>query len=842
MAKGEDLFSSTLFADLIIPRPFPNLFTYRIPSELTSKIQVGFRVVVPFGKGAGNVLTALVVKIHHSPPQKYEAKSVLEVLDEQASVNAIQIQFMNWISAYYMCHIGEVLQAALPSGLKISSEMRVQINPQLYLLEKDEKWLKFIAFTENESFLISELKARETMSYVEVASLLTTKNPYKIIHSLVRKEAVLIFDEIKEKYKPKIIKKVRFSEKYLHDKSAFEYLLNQLEKQPKRLEIILECINRIKPFSELSNIKNEAGIDKSELTALFSSTALNTLISTHVLEEFSIIQSRIDEFSSTHVFDKMHELSAAQQKSYNEIVNHFEKTDTVLLHGITGSGKTEVYIKLIHNVLEQGSQVLFLLPEIALTTQIVLRLKRVFGNRLGVYHSKYSDNERVEVWKGIQNGKIDIVVGVRSSIFLPFDNLGLIIIDEEHEQSYKQHDPAPRYHARDAALVLAKLHHAKTLLGSATPAIESYYNTQTEKWALVNLSERFSDAKMPQFQLVDVKKDKLSIDNFSPELLTGIKKALDKKEQVILFQNRRGYSPYISCQACGFVPECKSCNVSLTFHLYRNQLTCHYCGHHEKTPKVCVACGSSNFKTVGFGTEKLEEDAQLHLPTARIQRMDLDTTRTKFGYQKIINAVENEEIDILVGTQMVTKGLDFEKVSLVGVFDVDRMIHFPDFRSNERVFNLLTQVAGRAGRKHTEGNVIIQTAQPTHPIFLKVIQNDYFGLYSEEIIEREKFNYPPFSRIIKIVIKDKDSILADEAAHKLAELLRTTLGSKRILGPEPPLIDKIRDFYLREIFIKIEKAGVDIKKCKTLIINQLDLIREDKKFKNTILQLDVDVI
>lgn len=837
-------FSSTLFADLIIPRPFPNTFTYRVADDQTQNIAIGSRVAVSFGKGAGQIITALVVKLHQNPPLAYEAKMIFEVLDETPSVNEIQIKFFKWISEYYMCFIGEVLQAALPSGLKINSEIKIQINPQFFVLQNDPNWQDKFDFTYNETLLLTELSTKDILSYSEISQFLQTKNPFKIINSLVKKEVILTFDEVKEKYKPKIVKKIRFTFKYCKDPESLKYLIKETEKQPKRLEIILECMQILKPqLIDYQNF-NSIGILKSYFNEKFSSSSLQALISIGVLEEFTIIQSRLEEFGSNLHLSVAHSLTEHQQKAYNEIILHFEKSDSVLLHGVTGSGKTEVYIKLITNVLAQGNQVLFLLPEIALTTQIVFRLKKIFGNNLGVYHSKYSDNERVEVWKGIKNGTINIVVGVRSSIFLPFDNLGLIIIDEEHESSYKQYDPAPRYNARDAALMLARLHHAKTLLGSATPSLESYYNCKENKWQLVELFQRFSDAKMPDIQLVEIKNKKSNPEvnnDFSETLVNEIKNAIHKKEQVILFQNRRGYSPYICCESCGFVPDCKSCAVSLTFHLQKGDLKCHYCGHTERVPQRCPQCGGSKFITVGFGTQKIEEDIQLILPKARVQRMDLDTTRSKYGYQKIIHAVENEEVDILVGTQMVTKGLDFEKVSLVGVFDIDRMLHFPDFRSHERVFQLLTQVAGRAGRKLTNGLVLIQTSQINHPIFLKIIENNYKELYSEEIYEREKFIYPPFSRIIKIIIKDKNKSLADDVALTLSNNLKKHLG-KRVLGPESPLIDKIRDFFINDIHIKIEKKGMDIVKCKALIFKEIESIYHEKKYRTCLVQLDVDPI
>jgi primosomal protein N' (replication factor Y) len=818
----------TLFTDVILPLPLPNLYTYRIPLELNEYVKPGCRVIVQFGKK--RVLTAIVAKVHENPPKLYEAKSILSLLDEVPALNATQLSFFQWISEYYMCHQGEVINAALPSGLKISSESRIQLNPGF----NNETPLN-----EKEALLMQELRTRDTMTYSDAAVILQVKSIYLVISSLIKKEAVIIFEEIKEKYKPKILKKIRLSEKYARDNTSLEYLVSTLESKPKQLDHVLKYLAEVPVFQ--NNELNDAGLTKSKLLDEEASEgSLKTLIKNGIFEEFEIIVSRLDDKEHSIVIPN-YKLSENQNTAKEQIIDLFRTKDIVLLHGVTGSGKTEIYIDLIQQVLSNGSQVLYLLPEIALTTQIVFRLRKIFGNKLGIYHSKYSDNERVEVWKGIQSGDLQVIVGVRSSIFLPFDNLGLIIVDEEHETSYKQYDPAPRYNARDAAMVLALKHHAKVLLGSATPSIETYYNASNGKWGLVRLDKRFGSAQMPEILLVDTKKD-FPKGEFTATLFNELEATLERKEQAILFQNRRGYAPYLSCEDCGYVPQCKSCDVSLTYHMFKQELSCHYCGHHERVPTSCPACGSSKIKTVGFGTEKLEEDVQIILPQARVQRMDLDTTRSKNGYQKIINSFENEEVDILVGTQMVTKGLDFDKVSLVGVFDIDRMIHFPDFRSNERVFQVATQVSGRAGRKDKKGKVIIQTSQPHHLIFEKIIQNDYLGLYNQEIAEREKYNYPPFCRLIKLVIKNEDKTLADKASVALANKLKSKLGTKRVLGPEPPVIDKIRNQYLRDIYIKLEKDKVDIVKVKKMITEEITFLNTLKEFRNVFVMTDVDTL
>jgi primosomal protein N' (replication factor Y) len=823
----------TLFVDVILPLPLPNLYTYRVPSSLNNFVKIGSRVVVQFGQK--KILTAIIYQIHEKPPKLYEAKHLLSLLDENPLINTTQLKFFNWISNYYMCHFGEVLNASLPSGLKISSESRVQINPS-FLIDG-------IELAESERCLISELLNRESMTYSEISVLLNIKSVYSVIQSLIKKNAIILFEEIKEKYRPKIVKRVKLSEKYLRDKSAFQLLLESLESKPKQVEIILKYISQNSVFQDIN--LNEYGLLKSQLLSENESdSAYKTLIKNNVLEEFEVILSRISDANKNDLAKKI-ELSSHQQKAFEEINQQLKTKDIVLFHGITGSGKTEIYIELIKYALQGDNQILYLLPEIALTTQIVSRLKKVFGNALGIYHSKYSDNERVEVWKGVQNGELKIIVGVRSSIFLPFDNLGLIIVDEEHESSFKQHEPAPRYNARDAAMVLAQLHHAKLILGSATPSIESYYNASQGKYGFVSLLSRYGDAQLPEIILVDSRKGKSNLipkGEFSGELVHEINECIEKKEQVILFQNRRGYSAYVSCEDCGYVPQCKSCDVSLTHHLNSRMLTCHYCGHHEKIPSICPVCGSEKIKSVGFGTEKLEEESQLFFPNARVQRMDLDTTRSKLGFQRIIEAVENDEMDILVGTQMVTKGLDFEKVSLVGVFDIDRMIHFPDFRSYERVFQLLIQVSGRAGRRHSKGKVIIQTSQPEHIIFKYIQNNDYFTLFESEISDRQKYLYPPFCRIIKLSFKNEFQSLTSDAAMAFVKKIYPVLGTKRVLGPEPPVISRIRNQYIYDVYIKLEKEGIDINFVKNALKKSIQEITSQKEFKKIAVVIDVDPV
>ncbi len=820
------------FVDVILPIPIPQLFTYSLPNDLYTQIQIGARVIVPFGKR--KVLTAVIAKIHQNPPQHYTAKPILEVLDIIPSVTQIQVTLMQWMADYYMCCVGEVLNVALPSGLKISSLSKIQIRP-------DVMW-SVIKLTEQEQKLIQSLKKNEDMSYDEASEALGVENVYHIIKSLIAKEVILVFEEIREKYQPKIQKRIRLTSEYITE-TNLKALTKKLEKYPKQQDIYLAYLKQVPVFRDWT--LNEEGCNKEILTKdiTLSNSALQTLLKNAVFEEFEVIISRFEEYDANKEI-RPPVLSLAQKKASEEILDFFATKDTVLLHGVTGSGKTEIYIDLIQKVLVSGAQVLFLLPEIALTTQIVLRLRKIFGNQMGVYHSKFSDNERVEIWQGVRQGKINFVVGVRSSIFLPFDNLGLIIVDEEHETSYKQHDPAPRYHARDMALVIGKLQNCKILLASATPSVETFYQAQQGKYGWVSLKERYGEALMPEISLVDLtqeRKQKHLKGHFSQTLLDAMQTALQKNEQIILFQNRRGYSPYMACKDCNYIPKCSNCAVSLTYHMGEYELRCHYCGHIEPPPKKCPACQSVKIETVGLGTEKLEDDIKLFFPQARTQRMDLDTTRTKNAYQQIIQSFENHEVDILIGTQMISKGLDFDKVSLVGIFDADRLLHFPDFRAHERAYQMLTQVSGRAGRKKdSKGKVLIQTNDVEQSLLHKVVLNDYEAMYAIEIEERAYFYYPPFTRLIKITTKHINRGLSLESANFLAQKLMSKLGKARVLGPEAPLIHKIRNKFLFNILIKIERENIDLKTVKKFIYEQVEDILTEKAYKQVQISVDVD--
>lgn len=821
---------TTLFAELLLPVPIPKLFTYRVPYQWNDHIKPGQRAIVQFGDR--KILTGLVATIHDKPPHDYEAKYILELLDEFPVVTDQQFKLYQWIADYYMCTLGEVMNAALPAGFKLSSESMVQLHPAFNLEETDH------AFSEKELILLKRLQ-HESLRYSDITKLLGVKHLYSILKSLSGKEAILLFEEVREKYHPKTEKKIRLTPDY-NSSASLELLFEKIAAKPKQEAVLLKYLQCVPILHQPDS--NKHGLSKKILlTEDISESSLTTLIRNNIFEEFETVVPRFAVEESREPVVVL--LSEDQEQTQAEIFKSFDAHPITLLHGITGSGKTEIYINLIRKALDSDAQVLYLLPEIALTTQIVQRLKKIFGTTMGVYHSKFSDAERVEVWNGILNGRFKFVVGVRSSIFLPFDNLGLIIVDEEHDASYKQQEPAPRYNARDVAMVMAQFHHAKVLLGSATPSLESYYQAQQGKYGLVKLHKRYGEAQLPQVVLADMgreRKQKTIKGEFSGLLLRNIDEALKQKEQVIIFQNRRGYSPMVNCEDCGWVPKCVNCAVSLTYHQFRHALVCHYCGYKESLPHQCPTCSSTRIKTVGYGTEKLEEELKLHFPEANIQRMDLDTTRSKTGYDTIIDQFEKGETNILVGTQMVTKGLDFDHVSLVGVFNADRMMHFPDFRSYERAYQLITQVSGRAGRRNKPGKVVIQTGSPEHPVLNFILHHQYEDFYHTQLADRQLHDYPPFARLLDITIKHTDKKVCRDAANHLAELLRKKLQGPKILGPGEPMISKIRNQYLMNILIKVQRGKTDLLHVKTTIVELIQSIAREKEFRNVRMVVDVD--
>ncbi len=820
-----------IFADIILPIPLPGLLTYRVPETGIEFIAIGSRVLVPLG--TQKVFTGLVEQIHDTPPN-HPPKDIIDVLDHVPIVNPIQLRFMHWLASYYLCTMGEVMLAALPNGFRLSSQSKIQLHPDADLTATH--------LSRQELLLVNALERCENLTYTEAAAVIAHKNVHCLIQSLLHKQIVLIFEEVKEKYTPKKVKRVRLNEAYTRSQEALQGLLAAFEQRGKQLDVLLKYAVLV-PVHQSAK-PEDLFVDKREFSQSgISASSLQTLIRKKIFVEEEVIVSRFGQVQSSGQSPPV--LSQAQSTALATIHRLFREKDTVLLHGVTASGKTAVYTQLIQEVLQSGGQVLYLLPEIALTTQMVKRLKIIFCDQIGVYHSRYSDNERVEVWNSVLQGKCSFVLGTRSAIFLPFDQLSLIIVDEEHETSYKQFDVMPRYHARDAALFLAQLHHAKVLLGSATPSIESYYHAQNGKYGFVALRERFGQTALPEISLVNMRIErerKTLREDFTKALLAALQQTLDQQEQAIIFQNRRGYAPYMTCEACSWVPMCTQCAVSLTYHQFHNALRCHYCGYKTQVPSACDVCDSPQLKNVGFGTEKLEETLRLFFPEKKIQRMDLDTTRGKHSYEKIIEALEQGSTDILVGTQMITKGLDFGQVSLVGVLDVDRLLYFPDFRANERCFQLLTQVSGRAGRREKRGTVIIQTTHPQHPVLQDILQHDYERMYRRELQERKQFLYPPYVRLVKITLKHRDKDWVVSAAHMLASSLQKQLEDD-VLGPQMPLVAKVKNQYLIDIWVKIKKGvGNKLLTTKQVIARETRNVLHQKNLRQVKVFFDVDPV
>lgn len=777
------------FVDVILPIPLRKLFTYGVNQDEAHFLKSGMRVAVSFGKS--KVYTALVFQVHTNQPT-YQTKDIEYILDETPVVNQLQLQHWQWISEFYMCSLGEVFKMAMPSSFLLESET---------IIEKSSRELEINELTDDELLVYEALNFKTALTGNEVAKIVGNKKALKVLKGLVDKNAIKISEKIFEKYVPKLVKYIRLSSEYQSDegiKKAFD-ILSKATKQKQLIVAYFNCINKEKGVLKAEKLLSQANV---------SASVLKSVVEKGIFEEYFIQKDRIN--FTGYLYEKKI-LSDAQQESFLEIQNQFEEKEIVLFQGVTASGKTEIYIELIDQVLKSGKQVLYLLPEIGLTIHLINRLKKYFGDKMGVYHSKYTINERVEVWNNVLNGNIknQLVVGVRSSVFLPFSNLGLVIVDEEHDTSYRQFEPAPRFHTRDAAIVLSKIHKANVLLGSATPSLESLYNAKREKYGYVYLSKRFGDFQVPDIEIIDIKDKhfrKQMTGHFSDELIEEIGKTLQKGNQVILFQNQRGYAPVIQCKSCATVPQCPHCDVSLTYHQGRNQLRCHYCGYAIAKPEVCIACGSTDLITKGVGTEQIAKELTELFPDVTIDRMDQDTTSGKYGYEKILSKFEQRETQILVGTQMISKGLDFENVGLVGVMNADSFIHFPDFRAYERSFQLLVQISGRAGRSSQKGKVLIQTYSPKHPVLQQVLHNNFKEMFQSQIKERKEFHYPPFVRLIKITFKHSDFNKVNEGAEWFAEVLRQGFSQQQllqVLGPEFPLVSRIRNEYIKDILVKI---------------------------------------
>ena len=820
-----------MFAEIIVPLPLYGTYTYRIPPEIQGAVQVGSRVLVQFGKK--KFYTGLVSSLHNETPT-YEVKDIVSVLDPKPLVKYPQLKLWNWISEYYLCSVGEVYKAAVPTGLKPESETMISLNEEFGTPEG-------VKLTERQAMVVMLLEEKKRLRISDIEKELKIKNVTQIAGSMLDMGIIHIDEKIVERYHAK-------SETYIElniergDQEGLKEFFDKTHRsqyQEKALICWLDLSGWMQSNRPLLDVTRKQLLDLSGISA----GILRSMIEKGIFRQEKRSINRFNGNDSVKRQD-LATLSPQQQRACQEITEQLRSRQSVLLHGVTGSGKTEVYTHLIDHVLKTGNQVLYLVPEISLTTQLTDRLRKVFGDRLLVYHSKFSDSERVDIWKRLlESNEPMVVLGVRSSVFLPFGRLGLVIVDEEHESSYKQYDPAPRYNARDTAMVLASMHGAKVVLGSATPSIETYYKATTGKYGLVTLSERYEGAVLPEVEIIDMReqrKKKQNIGTLSSPLIQEMRGALSDNKQVILFQNRRGFAPVVVCQQCGWTPKCENCDVSQIYHKYNNMLKCHYCGYTRALPTVCPACGLNGIEVYGYGTERIAEEVGKNFPEARISRMDLDTTRNKDAYQDIIEDFAAHRTDILVGTQMVSKGLDFGEVRMAGVINADTLLNFPDFRSNERAYNMLEQVAGRAGRRKEKGKVLIQTTNPKENVLEYVKAHNYSNYYQSEIAERERYAYPPFTKIINIYLRNKDGNMVDRAAVIYAKKLREVFGT-RVLGPEKPFVGRIALWYIQSIMLKIE-AGASMSKVKQILRQIYEQAAAWSEFKSTQIYYDVDPV
>ena len=811
------------YCEVIIPLALPTNYTWSIPEHLQHAAKIGVRVEVQL---RNKKYAGIIRSIHQQKPAAFEPKEILNILDDEPLVYEKQLQLWQWIANYYMCSEGEVMQAAIPSNLKLSSES--------ILIWNEEYGIDFSDLNDEEYIVAEALELKKELRLSEVQQLLDASHVYPVIKKLIDKKVCFIWEELKDKYKEKTETFITLNPDY-HNEDKLADLLNNWGKAPKQMELLLSYLHLIKTEGE---VVQSALLKKSNATA----AQLKGLIDKKILISEKRAVDRIRSLAKDTNID--FEFSEAQQQAATEVLKVFDEKQVCLLHGVTASGKTQLYIQLIDEYIKKGKQVLYLLPEIALTSQIIRRLQKHFGGQIAIYHSKFNPNERVEIWNKIKTGETKAVLGARSSLFLPFQDLGLIIVDEEQDASFKQQEPAPRYHARDAAVYYASLFDAKVLLGSATPSIESYYNCTQNKYGLVVLNERYGNVELPTIELIYVKKiaqkDKTKI-ALTPQLIAAIETSLQQKKQVILFQNRRGYSPYMICNTCGWIPQCQHCDVTLTYHKAKNKLSCHYCGTTYPVITTCAACGSHNFIQKNFGTEKIEELLVEQFPDAKIARMDYDTVKGKDAHDNMIKLFEQQRIDILVGTQMVVKGLDFEHVNLVGIIDADGILNFTDFRVNERAFQLMEQVSGRAGRKDGKGHVLVQVSYMHHPVLQFVKEHDYKKLFYYELESRKAYDYPPFTRLITIIFKHKEKHIAEEAANIMMQGLKRNYGNY-LNGPAQPVVDRVRNQFIWEILLKLPKDTALINHCKKEIEQQTVIIQTNKNYRSVTILPDVDPI
>ena len=803
--------------EVILPLALPKVYTYNVPPGMADQIKIGCRVEVVFGKA--KKYAGIIKKINHTKPE-FPTKPIIQVLDEEPLLYEHQLKLWNWIANYYMCSEGEVMAAALPANFKLSSETIILYN--------EEIGEEFSNLSDDEFLVAEALLIKKQLSLQEIQQILDANHVYPVVKKLIEKGVCFIWEKMAERYKPKKEKFVTLNPA-LNNENDLSNLLNEWKGAPKQMEMLLAFLHLEKVEGEVSQVSllKKSGATSAQLKALEDKNIL-------------VVKSRnIDRIRTLpKTVNIPFELTKVQQEALDSLKVQMGNFNVTLVHGVTGSGKTLLYVKIMEEYLKAGKQVLYLLPEIALTAQVIRRLQVYFGGHIAIYHSKFNDQERIELWNKIRTGETRIVLGARSSLFLPFENLGLIIVDEEHDSSYKQQDPAPRYHARDTAVYYAALNGAKVILGSATPSIESFYNALNHKYGFVKLDERYLGIELPSIEIVNTsgisQKGKVMI---SPLLKDAIQATLDLKLQVILFQNRRGYNPYLICGTCGYIPQCQHCDVSLTMHKYSNKMHCHYCGSTYPKLVVCPACNSNKWLEKNFGTEKIEEQIEEDFSDYKIARMDVDSIRGKKAHDNLIQLFEQQKLDVLVGTQMVVKGLDFDHVNLVGILDADGLLSFTDFRVNERAFQLMEQVSGRAGRKNQRGKVLIQAMNVKHPVLQFVKEHSYENLYNYEIERRAEFLYPPFCRLINITLKHKDKSTVEEASDFLVHNLSKDI--KNVTGPAAPVVARVRNLYLMELLIKLPKDGGAMKK-KQVIINHINLLLSQKKYGSVHIVIDVD--
>lgn len=813
----------SLYVDVLLPLAVPGAYTYSIPEKFRDKAKVGMRVEVQLGKK--KIYSGIIASLKESYEGTHVIKPILNIPDDDPVVYPEQLKLWQWMAEYYCCNMGEVMNAALPAGLKLESETTITLNPNFAG--------DYTQLSDREYLVAEALEVQAELTLTEVVQLLQTRSANAVINALVAKNVIVVNEAVAKSFKPRTVTWLKLADDY-SDEAAFHELLDGLEKKQKQLDIVLAYVQLSKKHASGGLVKKRELLENKKL----SPGSLQTLVKNGVFTTEEKPETDDYDIHQPVAFD----LSFAQLQAQAEVVESFKDKNVTLLHGVTGSGKTNLYIRLIEQTLAEGKQALYLLPEISLTTQITERLRRTFGNRIGIYHSKFNNRERVEIWNKVYKGEYEVVLGARSALLLPFNNIGLIIVDEEHDSSYKQHDPAPRYHARDTAVVYGQMLNAKVLLGTATPSMESWFNCKQGKYGYVELMERFGGSRLPEVLFVDMKAEQqlgLVQSRFSSVLMDHMNEALRLKQQIILFQNRRGFATYIECEACAFIPRCKNCDVSLPYFRFSHQLKCNYCGYTQALFPKCPSCGDTRLKERGFGTERIEDDIKIYFPDARVARMDLDSVGTKEGHNKLIRAVEQRKVDILVGTQMVTKGLDFDNVTVAGIVNADQMVMYPDFRSQERAHQMIRQVSGRAGRREHQGYVIVQTRRIGHPVFQFLRQEAHDRYYEWELQQRQELNFPPFTRLIRLTFSHKDIETCRAAAAHFASRLFDQIP-EAVNGPFPSIIGRKRNLYFFELMLKLDKSAATLTKALQLVRENIAVLSASATWKQVRVVPDVD--